>query len=131
MDVRLSGYRYSVYTRAARMALARAGVRYAYDEVNPFDPEGPEQVTHPMGRVPVLQIDGAQLFETAAMLTWCDAVLGWDAPPLEQARAVQVGGIVDCYGYWPLVRQVFSHGWFRPAFGIPRLLRPRMVALQK
>ena len=44
MDVRLSGYRYSVYTRAARMALARAGVRYDYDEVNPFDPEGPEQV---------------------------------------------------------------------------------------
>ena len=26
----------------------------------------------------------------------------------------QIIGIVDSYGYWPLVRQVFSHRVFRP-----------------
>ena len=36
MDVRLSGYRYSVYTRAARMALARAGVRLENYYVQPI-----------------------------------------------------------------------------------------------
>ena len=28
-------------------------------------------------------------------------------------------GVVDSYGYWPLVRQVFSHRVFRPAIGQP------------
>jgi glutathione S-transferase len=27
--------------------------------------------------------------------------------------------IVDSYAYWPFVRQVFSHGVFRPRFGRP------------
>ncbi|MEL6465356.1 MAG: glutathione S-transferase family protein [Pseudomonadota bacterium] len=117
MDLRLTGYRYSVYTRAARMGLALAGLNYVYVEANPFDPVESDPPAHPMGRVPVLHIEGTALFETAAILTWCDAWRGWKAPTMVQARAVQVGGIVDCYGYWPLVRQVFSHGWFRPAFG--------------
>ena len=117
MDVRLTGYRFSVYTRAARMGLGLARVDYVYEEVNPFEPSDGDPPAHPMGRVPVLHIDGTALYETAAILTWCDAQRGWAANALEQARATQVGGIVDCYGYWPLVRQVFSHGWFRPAFG--------------
>ena len=29
----------------------------------------------------------------------------------------QIIGVVDAYGYWPLVRQVFSHAVFRPRFG--------------
>ena len=31
----------------------------------------------------------------------------------------QIIGVVDSYGYWPLVRQVFSHRVFRPAIGQP------------
>lgn len=115
MDVALTGYRYSVYTRAARMGLGLAEVSYAYDEVNPF--ADASETVHPMGRVPVLHAEGHLIYETAAILAWCDATRGWSAEPIVQARATQVGGIVDCYGYWPLVRQVFSHGWFRPAFG--------------
>ncbi|MEM8656252.1 MAG: glutathione S-transferase family protein [Pseudomonadota bacterium] len=117
MDLRLTGYRYSVYTRAARMALSLAGLQYAYSEANPFDAYDEPALAHPMRRVPVLHLGDADLYETAAILTWCDAERGWRAPSLVQARAVQVGGIADAYAYWPLVRQVFSHGWFRPAFG--------------
>jgi glutathione S-transferase len=31
----------------------------------------------------------------------------------------QIIGVVDSYGYWPLVRQVFSQRVFRPAIGQP------------
>ena len=31
----------------------------------------------------------------------------------------QIIGIVDSYGYWPMVRQVFSHRVFRPPLGQP------------
>jgi glutathione S-transferase len=31
----------------------------------------------------------------------------------------QVIGVVDSYGYWPMVRQVFSHRVFRPRSGQP------------
>ena len=31
----------------------------------------------------------------------------------------QLIGVIDSYGYWPMVRQVFSHGVFRPAMGQP------------
>ncbi|APX11773.1 glutathione S-transferase family protein [Tateyamaria omphalii] len=116
---RLTGYRYSVYSRAARMGLHLAGIDHAYQEANPFEADVASQIRHPMGRVPLLQVGAETLYETAAILTWCDAMRDWQAPPMVQARAVQVGGIVDAYGYWPLVRQVYSHGWFRPAIGAP------------
>lgn len=37
----------------------------------------------------------------------------------ERARCNQILSIVDNYAYWPLVRQVFSHGAFRPSMGLP------------
>ncbi|WP_299280373.1 glutathione S-transferase family protein [uncultured Tateyamaria sp.] len=115
-DLHLTGYVWSVYTRAARMGLHLAGCDYDYTEVDPFKAEG-AATGHPMGRAPVLHVDGVTIYETAAILRWCDAYRGWSAPPIMQARVAQVGGIVDAYGYWPLVRQVFSHGWFRPTMG--------------
>ncbi|MBY5932217.1 glutathione S-transferase family protein [Tateyamaria omphalii] len=118
-DLCLIGYRYSVYTRAARMGLHLAGCEYAYEECDPFNPEMASNAAHPMGRVPVLRVGNDTLYETAAILAWCDATRGWQAPPIVQARAAQVGSIVDAYGYWPLVRQVYSHGWFRPSMGAP------------
>ena len=39
--------------------------------------------------------------------------------PRALARIAQVIGIVDSYGYWPMVRQVFSHAVFRPFEGQP------------
>ena len=39
--------------------------------------------------------------------------------PRALARMDQIIGIVDAYGYWPMVRQVFSHRVFRPRVGQP------------
>src|SRR5882757_4356233 len=41
------------------------------------------------------------------------------AEPKTLARMDQIIGVVDAYGYWPLVRQVFSLRVFRPRLGQP------------
>lgn len=114
----LTGYEFSVYTRAARIAFELKRTAYTYKECDPFDPDGAKQLLniHPFARVPVLQHDEFALFETQAILGYIDSVL--DGPDLapqsaqSKARMRQVMCIVDNYLYWPLVRQVFSNGVF-------------------
>lgn len=116
----LHGFDPSVYTWAARLALGWKGAAFEFAEVNPFDPAQAEALPalHPLGRVPVLEHKGARIFETAAILDYLDAAFEGPAltpsGPLAKARMRQVQGIVDGYGYWPLVRQVYVHGVARP-----------------
>ncbi len=123
-DLHLTGFVDSVYTRAVRMALAEKELRCEYSEVNPFSEEGQVALAghHAFGRVPVLRHGSFELYETAAILGYLDdafagAVL---CPSDAQARARmrQVISITDSYVYWPLVRQVFSHGYYQPAIGL-------------
>jgi len=125
MSLVLHGYRYSVYVRIARLVLAEKGVSYERVEVNPFDPEVPAAylALQPFGRVPTLVHDGFALYETAAITRYIDRAFPGPAlqprEPRQLARMDQIIGIVDAYGYWPMVRQVFSHRVFRPRMGNP------------
>jgi glutathione S-transferase len=120
----LYGYRYSVYLRIARLALAEKGLNASHVEVDPFGslPEGYLDL-HPFGRVPVLDHGGFRLYETAAITRYIDEAFPGPAlqpaDPKARARMAQAIGIVDSYAYRPLVRQVFSHAVFRPALGEP------------
>ncbi|MGJ8618668.1 MAG: glutathione S-transferase family protein [Sulfitobacter sp.] len=119
----LIGFRYSVYTRIVRMALIELGLEAAYVEVDPFtlvaDPELSKHTS--FGRVPVFRHGAFTLTETAAIVGYLCDVSGNQAfrpkAPQASARMAQVIGIVDAYGYQPLVRDVFSHGFYRPHFG--------------
>ena len=125
MSLVLHGYRYSVYVRIARLALAEKGVAYERAEVNPFAPDVPESylALHPFGRVPALVHDGFTLYETGAITRYIDRAFPGPALQPNEARAAarmdQVIAVVDAYGYWPMVRQVFSHRVFRPRSGQP------------
>lgn len=125
MPLVLHGYHYSVYRRIARLALAEKGLGYEQVEVNPFAlPISPDYLAlHPFGRVPTLVHDDLVLYETGAITRYVDRAFAGPALQPDQARALarmdQIIGIVDSYGYWPMVRQVFSHGVFRPAAGQP------------
>ena len=61
------------------------------------------------------------LYETSAIERYIDSA--FPSPPLTPteapniARMAQVVAIIDNYGYWPMVRQVFSHSVFRPSVG--------------
>jgi len=124
MSLVLHGYHYSVYNRIARLALAEKGVAYDRVEVNPFAEPSPEYLAlHPFGRVPTLVHDGFVLYETGAITRYVDRSFARPAlqpgSPQALARMDQLVGVIDSYGYWPMVRQVFSHRVFRAAAGRP------------
>jgi glutathione S-transferase len=125
MTLVLHGYRYSVYNRIARLTLAEKGVAYDRVEVNPFAPDVPAsyRALHPFGRVPTLVHDGFALYETGAITRYIDRAFPGPAlqptAPQALARMDQVIGIVDSYGYWPMVRQVFAPRVFRARTGQP------------
>ena len=101
MALTLHGYRYSVYTRIARMVLHSQGTACTYIEVNPFaDPPDPglARVTR-LGRVPVVDHDGFVLCETGAITRYLcaidpDAALR-PAGAKAQARMDQVIAVID------------------------------------
>ncbi|MCX7379625.1 MAG: glutathione S-transferase family protein [Alphaproteobacteria bacterium] len=122
MSVELIGYRYSVYLWIARVVLEEKGVAFAHVEVDPFAGVPDWYLgLHPFGRVPVLRHGDFTLYETAAIARYVDAAFaGESLVPLEAraaGRMQQVIGIVDSYGYRPMVRQVFAHAVFRPRTG--------------
>jgi glutathione S-transferase len=125
MSLVLHGYHYSVYARIARLTLAEKGVAYDRVEVNPFAPNVPAAylALHPFGRVPALVHDGFALYETGAITRYIDRAFPGPAlqpaEPRAAARMDQIIAIVDSYGYWPMVRQVFSPRVFRARTGQP------------
>jgi glutathione S-transferase len=125
MTITVHGYRYSVYNRIVLMALREIDIPYDTVEINPFADDIPQShlALHPFGRVPILTHDGFSLYETAAILRYIDTTFNGArlVPPKakQAARMAQTISIADNYGYWPMVRQVFSHQVFRPFEGLP------------
>ncbi|MDB5469760.1 MAG: glutathione S-transferase family protein [Caulobacter sp.] len=123
MILELHGYHYSVYTRIARVALAEKGLTHRHVEVDPFAEAVSEGylAMNPFQRVPTLVDGDFVLYETAAITRYIDEA--FDGPALQpataalRARMQQIVGVIDSYGYWPMVRQVFSHRVFRPHLG--------------
>ena len=121
----LHGYHLSVYNRVARMVLQEKGVSYERVEVNPFEDPLPDGYLdlHPFRRVPVLCHGNFRIYETTAITRYIDTA--FDGPPLvptgaqASARMAQAISIIDAYGYWPMVRQVFVQRVAAPARGEP------------
>lgn len=125
MAVTLHGYSYSVYLRIARMTMLEKGVAWVHVEIDPFADEIPSDylALNPFGRVPTLDHDGFVLYETTAITRYIDEA--FDGPslqpdtPRERARMNQIIAVADSYGYWPMVRQVFSQRVFNAARKTP------------
>jgi len=121
----LHGYHPSVYARIARLTLAEKGVAYGWVEVNPFAAEVPAAylALHPFSRVPTLVHGDFALYETSAITRYIDRT--FDGPALQPAdvralaRMDQILAVIDAYGYWPMVRQVFVQQVIRPRLGEP------------
>ena len=126
MTLTLYGWRFSIYTRIARLVLAEKGLTARFVDMDPFArPASPVLLRlNPFGTVPVLDHDGFQVFETAAIARYLDEA--FDGPALQpvdaKARAsmAQVIAIADTKAYRPMVRQVYAGAVFRPAEGLPR-----------
>jgi glutathione S-transferase len=109
-DPTLYGAAYSVYVRAARMALAEKGVAYTLVPVDVFAPGGPPAehlARQPFGKIPAFEHDGFRLYEAGAITRYVDEA--FDGPPLQpadpqaRARMSQAISIQDGYVYPDLV----------------------------
>ena len=125
----LYGAPYSVYVRAARLALAEKGVAYDLVPVDIFAAEVPGwyRALHPFGRIPAFEHDGFRLYETGAILRYVDEA--FDGPsgtlplmpppgePRKRARVNQIGGVIDAYLYRPLIWDIYVERCDAPAEG--------------
>lgn len=122
--VTVHGAAYSTYTRSALIALHEKGVEAALSEVDIFQAIPPEHVARqPWGKIPVLEHDGLQIYETAAIIRYIDETFpGTALQPAsasDRARMMQAIGVIDSYGYKPLVQQLFVQRAAMPKFGQP------------
>ena len=113
-EVILFGADYSVYVRAARLALEEKGVAYRLEEVDIFAAGGPPAgylERHPFGRIPAFEHDGFRLFETRAIAHYVDDAFPGPAlipdMPRGRARANQIIGILDAYAYRTWVWDIY------------------------
>lgn len=125
----LYGAAYSVYVRAARLALAEKGVAYSLVEVNVFGGAVPEWYAkhHPFMRIPAFEHDGFRLFETVAIMRYVDEAFA--GPPLmppatpegarARARVQQISGMIDAYLYRPLIWDIYVQRCDAPTEGRP------------
>jgi glutathione S-transferase len=111
---RLFGQAYSVYVRAARLALTEKGVDHELVPVDVFAAGGPpaEHLTRqPFGRIPAFEHDDFTLYETTAISRYVDEA--FDGPslqpavPRERARMNQIVSILDNYAYRTLVWDIY------------------------
>ena len=120
----LYGLDYSVYTRIARLALVEKGIAYEFVPTDVFARDGPSVdylTLHPFGRIPTLRHNNFVLYETAAITRYIDEA--FDGPALQptqprrRARMNQAIGVLDSYGYQPMIWDVFVQRISRPAAG--------------
>jgi glutathione S-transferase len=122
----LYGAAYSVYVRAARLALVEKGVEYKLVEIDIFGavPDWYAKL-HPFKRIPAFEHDGFRLYEAAAIMRYVDEAFGpsskhpalMPADPRGRARVAQIMALADSYLYRPLVWDIYVERCDAPAEG--------------
>jgi glutathione S-transferase len=122
--VTVYGAPYSTYTRSALLALQEKGVDYELEMIDIFQPVPDVHFErHPWGKIPVLEHAGAQVYETGAVMRYVDETFAGaslqPSSPRDRARMMQAIGIIDSYGYKPIVTELFVQRAAMPKFGQP------------
>ena len=117
----LYGADYSVYTRIPRLILEEANADYRLEPVDIFAPEGPPAGyldRHPFHKIPVLEHDGFEVYETDAIADYIVAATGVGLVPdgaRARARMRQIMRIMDNYGYPVLTWEIYVREYLRGA----------------
>lgn len=124
MAVTVYGAPYSTYTRSALIALKEKNVASTLSDIDIFKPIPPSYFAHqPWGKIPALDHDGFTLYETPAILRYIDETFEGPAlqpaSPRARARMMQIIGIIDSYGYAPIVTALFVQRAAMPMMGNP------------
>jgi glutathione S-transferase len=123
-DITLLGLRISVYTRIACLALEEKGIDYKLEEVDIFADDGPPAdyiALNPFGTIPTLLHGDFVLYETSAITRYIDEISPraslQPSAPIERARMNQIIGMLDSYGYRPMVWDVYVQRVVVPTAG--------------
>lgn len=108
-SITLYGTPISTYVRTVRLLLTEAGMDHDVVDIGIFN--GDNQTDdylqkQPFGKIPVVEVDGTQLYETSAITRYLDGLAAGKFTPsdlLPQARMQQVISIIDNYLYPPAV----------------------------
>ena len=114
----------STYVRTVRLLLAEANIDYDLKEINIFNGENKTDdylAKHPFGKVPAIEIDGEQIYETAAITYYINEKMADSkyspSDILMQARMLQIMAIVDNYLYPPAVGTIVIQNLIVPTQG--------------
>lgn len=120
-DVRIIGTVISTYTRIVQITAEEAGLSHETIATPAHSPEN----RHPFGKVPVVEVDGLELYESVAITQYLDNAHNSCAlqPSNPARRAVMDKWIAIANNYlFPL----FEHGIIMP-FIMPALLASRWM----
>lgn len=85
----LVSFKVCPFVQRSVIALNAKGIAYTLTHINPHEPPDWFKAISPLGKVPVLLVDGSPLFESAVILEYVDEVYPpalHPADPLEKAR---------------------------------------------
>lgn len=120
--VTVYGFPLSTYVNIVRLVLVQKGVTFDFHDLEPGMGGLSHLALHPFGRVPILEHDGFQLYETAAIALYIDEA--FEGPSLQPAsvrdRAVMHRWMSALNGYfYPYMAYHLGHERIvYPALGI-------------
>lgn len=123
-NLTLYGTPQSTYVRAVRLLLAEANVEYDLKDIGIFNGDNQTDeylAKQPFGKVPTVEINGTQIYETAAISEYLNKFLAKNQfIPLDlllEARMRQIMAIVDNYLYAPAVGTIVIQNLIVPTQG--------------
>lgn len=124
MFITLYGTPVSTYVRTVRLLLAEANIDYDLKDIGIFNGDNKTEAylaKHPFGKVPTLEADGINVYETAAITYYINQkIAGAKFAPsdvLGQTRMRQIMSIVDSYLYAPAISTIVIQNLIVPSQG--------------
>lgn len=124
MTIIIHGVPGSPYVRQPILACEEKGVAWELRPLGPGQSRQPEHLArHPFGKMPAIEHDGFQLYETQAILRYIDAAFPEPAltpkDPKGIGRMSQVMNVLDAYVMPSLTAGIGFHRIVAPIFGLP------------
>ncbi|MGB3616429.1 MAG: glutathione S-transferase family protein [Elainellaceae cyanobacterium] len=110
--ITLYGTPVSTYVRTVRLLMAEASMDHDLVDIGIFNGDNKTDdylKKHPFGKVPVVDVDGTQIYETLAITHYLNGLADGKFAPsdlLAQARMQQIIAIIDSYLYGPAIGSI-------------------------
>ncbi|MEO0836838.1 MAG: glutathione S-transferase family protein [Cyanobacteria bacterium J06642_3] len=122
--ITLYGTPVSTYVRTVRLLLAEANIDYSLKDIGIFNGDNQTNeylAKNPFGKVPTIEIDGLQIYETAAITYYINHQLAGDkfspGDALARTRMYQIMGIIDNYLYPNAISTIVIQNLIVPSQG--------------